>query len=40
MSETERVDSVETYGVTAAVTGYIFAGLLIWFMFALADGFS
>jgi len=40
MSEITRVDNVETYGYSAAVAGLLFSALLIWFMFALADGFS
>ena len=28
------------YGVLPTIAGVVFAGALIWFMFALADGFA
>jgi len=40
MSETSRVDNVETYGPFAVIMGLVLSAGLIWFMFALADGFS
>ncbi|MEO1492763.1 MAG: hypothetical protein AAFV19_11475 [Pseudomonadota bacterium] len=30
----------ETYGIWPAIIGLVLAGGLIWFMFALADGFA
>ncbi len=40
MSEPTRVDNVNTYGLIAPIAGLLLAGGVIWFMFALADGFS
>lgn len=40
MSDTGRVDSVTTYGHKTAIVGILLAAGIIWFMFALADGFS
>ena len=40
MSEPTRVDNVNTYGLKAPIAGLLLAGSVIWFMFALADGFS
>ena len=40
MSDTGRVDSVETYGHATAIVGVLLAVGIIWFMFAVADGFS
>lgn len=40
MSENGRVDGVTTYGHKTAIAGFLLASGIIWFMFALADGFS
>lgn len=40
MSESTRVDNVKTYGPFAVIGGLALSAGLIWFMFALADGFS
>ena len=40
MSDTTRVDHVQTYGKLAVIAGLALSAGLIWFMFALADGFS
>lgn len=40
MSDTTRVDHVQTYGQLAVIAGLALSAGLIWFMFALADGFS
>jgi len=40
MSESTRVDNVKTYGPFAVIAGLALSAGLIWFMFALADGFS
>ena len=40
MSESTRVDNVETYGLFTVIVGLALSAGLIWFMFALADGFS
>ena len=40
MSESTRVDNVKTYGPYAVIAGLALSAGLIWFMFALADGFS
>ena len=40
MSESVRVDNVNTYGPYAVIAGLGLSAGLIWFMFALADGFS
>ena len=40
MSETTRVDNVTTYGLSAVIAGLLLSAGIIWFMFALADGFS
>lgn len=39
MNDPVRSDHVRTYGIWAWAVGIIFGGLLIWFMFAFADGF-
>ena len=40
MSDTGRVDNVMTYGHATAIVGVLLAVGIIWFMFAVADGFS
>jgi len=40
MSEPTRVDSVTTYGHWATVAGYLLAFVIVYLMFAIADGFS
>tara|TARA_B100000886_G_C20139220_1_gene373271 strand:+ start:189 stop:323 length:135 start_codon:yes stop_codon:yes gene_type:complete len=40
MAAEVRTDQVKTYGIWAAVIGYAFGAALVWFMFAIADGFA
>ena len=40
MAKPVRSDHVDTYGPWAWVAGMIFAGLVTWLMFYIADGFS
>lgn len=40
MSDTGRVDNVTTYGHATAIVGFLLSVGIIWFMFAVADGFS
>jgi len=40
MSEPTRIDSVTTYGRWAPAAGFVLALGIVYFMFALADGFS
>ena len=40
MAKPVRSDHVDTYGPWAWIAGFVFAVLITWMMFYIADGFS